>query len=610
MKARGLDALLVYVQASAYPWSNYRRKQYGLYSLAQAAVDAGFRVKVDNLSTNDHVVPRLCRLLHAHNCAFLGLYVDHDNVWFLRDCVGSIKAIVPDCEIVLGGPQVTADPERAMAMIPGALCAVIGEGEDTFVDLLERLTHSPASIVDCPGLLVRTESSLIVTAERPLIDPLDRLSIPNRRELEIEPDETAHEGILTSRGCPGVCSFCFQGGMSRGDGQKRIRFHSMERCLREVELITRQYNINYFTILDDNFVSNPERVRIFCREIKDRYQGKLGWFCEARANNLYDAQDLLPLMVESGLVRMQIGGESGCPEVLAAYRKGVTVEQVRWVAETAYRSGLRSLYINFILGGALETRDSYNQTSHFMVDLLRMAPGCVDVGFSYFTPYPGTLMYTYPERYGIQIIDSEGVTGFDDSHVFCRTDELSRFEILALGCDLTKTISQVRRELCRSLSFQAISEIFSAYHRWGLATEWYSMLSQDPVVAGYHGLLAKGHAKRLASVVEHIDRETPVRTVELRSSVNDSFLVQTPKRITLMLDPVDRMIVELSCGKLTFLDILGEVSRQMPNIDLDTLRSQLVDRFHFLDEHLIILWKERDAGLPADSEVSARGRMT
>ncbi len=77
-----------------------------------------------------------------------------------------------------------------------------------------------------------------------------------------------------------------------------------------------------------------------------------------------------------------------------------------------------------------------------------------------------------------------------------------------------------------------------------------------------------------------------------------------------MLDPVDRMIVELSCGKLTFLDILGEVSRQMPNIDLDTLRSQLVDRFHFLDEHLIILWKERDAGLPADSEVSARGRMT
>ena len=50
------DALLVYVEASPHPWFLSRRRQLGLYYVAQHATDAGFSVRVENLSSNDEVV--------------------------------------------------------------------------------------------------------------------------------------------------------------------------------------------------------------------------------------------------------------------------------------------------------------------------------------------------------------------------------------------------------------------------------------------------------------------------------------------------------------------------------------------------------------------------
>ena len=187
-QADHLDSLLVYIEAAALPWVFSRRPQLGLYYLAQYASDKGYRVRVDNLSSNDYLVRRLSRILNEHSCLFLGLYVDQDNLWTLRRILPSLKKLMPDLNIILGGPQFTADPELTLARIPEALCGVVGEGEKTFVELLSLPCLTTETLKNCRGLVINSQGSIFRTNSREPIEHLDDLSIPQRKQLSINPD--------------------------------------------------------------------------------------------------------------------------------------------------------------------------------------------------------------------------------------------------------------------------------------------------------------------------------------------------------------------------------------------------------------------------------------
>jgi radical SAM superfamily enzyme YgiQ (UPF0313 family) len=467
---------------------------------------------------------------------------------------------------------------------------VVGEGEETFVALLALPSFSLEHLRDCPGLVIRSDNGLVCTDPRPLIEPLDRLALPRRDDLNIDAGAPTPRGMITGRGCHGRCAFCYEG--RQVPAGKRLRLHSAERCLEEFDYLVSEHDREYICILDDSFVAHPKRLRAFCKGLIERYDGQKKWFCEARVDTLTRNADLLPLMIEAGLIRVQVGGESGDQNVLDAYRKGTTLDQMRAVVESAKEHGLLSLYANFIIGGAFETRETYERTRDFVLELLHLGPGLVGVGKSFYTPYPGTPMHEDPKAFGLQVLDQEGVTGMGDRHVFCRTSELSRFDILEMGYTFEKSVAETMIALGRELPFDVIERHFRALYDWNISTEWYDLLSEDPLTHSYFRSLVRMGAKTFAQAREQDFREMyPMRHVKLVASKEDNYLIRTRLGGRRELDALESRLIELSTGKLTLDDIVKIVADQTAGLDAAVIRQALVERFAMFDRELLVIWR-------------------
>ena len=500
-----------------------------------------------------------------------------------------LKNELPDLNIVVGGPQVTADPEPTLSRLPEVFCGVIGEGEETFLELLSLSSFGVEVLKGCQGLVVPIENGFLWTEPRAPIDPLDQLTMPKRKELTIEPGKLAPE-MITGRGCPGRCAFCYEGRPNRSG--KRLRVHSVERCLAEFDYLVQESGNKYISIADDTFVAHTSRLKEFCRGLISRYQGKIKWFCEARVDTLAKHPDMLPLMIEAGLIRIQVGGESGSQHILDVYRKGTTLEQMRAVVESAKANGLLSLFTNFIIGGAFETRDTYAQTRDFALELLSLAPGCIGIGSTLFTPYPATAMSANPAAFGIEIIDPEVVTGVGDHHAFCRTAALSRFEILALKDEFDGLVRDTTRKLSKELPPEVILHHFRGFYEWGVHSEWYERLSENQALSVYFKSVLSSGAKTFAQVAaEQFSGAYPCRTMDLVSSKGDSFLVRTPSGTIRELDALEGMLLELSASKLSFQDIVEIAAAKLPETHHPNLNKAIVDRYADFDKNYLVVWR-------------------
>src|SRR6266540_741828 len=121
------------------------------------------------------------------------------------------KAENPSCFIAAGGPHATHRYREILQSHPAIDAVVLGEGEETFLDLVRwRTTQDVPGGIVIPGLAIRDGGDIIRGPVRPLLPKLDSLPFPGRffddaigidvrRQLEF---------IITSRGCPASCVFC------------------------------------------------------------------------------------------------------------------------------------------------------------------------------------------------------------------------------------------------------------------------------------------------------------------------------------------------------------------------------------------------------------------
>jgi anaerobic magnesium-protoporphyrin IX monomethyl ester cyclase len=589
---KSLDAILIYIEAAALPCVFSRRPQLGLYYIAQNAVNAGYRVAVDNLSSNDHLIRRIHRILNENSCQLLGFYVDQDNLWTLRRIAPKLTSMFPDLNIVLGGPQMTADPEVTLERIPEALCGVIGEGEETFVDLLGLSHRNSQSLKACSGLAFRTDNGIYFTEHRNPVESLDRLPMPQRQQLTLNSGRISPI-MITGRGCSGRCAFCFEGG-HKGSG-KRLRLHSVERTLAEFDYLVQTSGDAYISIVDDTFVTSIKRLHQFCRALISLYQGRVKWFCESRVDILAHHPELMPLMIEAGLIRIQVGGESGSQQILNVYRKGTTLEEMYQVVENAKTNGLLSLFANFIIGGAFETRRTFDQTLAFALELLNLAPGCMSLGSSFYTPYPGTPMYENPQDFGIEVMDPEVVTGTGDHHPFCRTAALSRYDILALKAEFDSKVKAAMGELSLQLPPEQVKRHFQAFYDWKLSTEWHDILAENELWHLYYKSVLSSGAKTFSEIdLQQFQEALPMRIVDPVATKECNYLVRTPSGVIREVDALGSMVLDLSAGKLCFGDIMEILISRFPDLPHDSLRREVIDRYHSFDHDCLLVWRITD----------------
>ncbi|MGC8658923.1 MAG: radical SAM protein [Desulfomonilaceae bacterium] len=254
-----------------------------------------------------------------------------------------IKSKFREITVALGGPQIVGMPSGALESLPDVDVLVHGEGEIVFLDIMKSIENH-TSLANVPGLTCRQNGSIFRNENLPpLPDDLDTYPSPYLGGiLNLQGKDTAI--LLSSRGCKHNCLFCITPSVCNG----RIRYHSVERVVQEMEFLAQQ-GIKRFWFADPNFTENRNRTL----EILDRKKlhGIETPFWLQTRSDLVD-EELLQALKEAGADTIAFGLESGSPEVLKKTRKGISLDRVRQNIAYAQSIGLETeLFTIFGLPG-------------------------------------------------------------------------------------------------------------------------------------------------------------------------------------------------------------------------------------------------------------------
>ena len=155
--------------------------------------------------------------------------------------------------------------------------------------------------------------------------------------------------------------------------------------LDQIEYVMKEYGVEYIIFVDDTFTVNKERTTEICQGIIDR-QLKIDWYCFSRVNTINE--EMLKLMRRAGCFSILYGIESGNQDILNNFKKGTTLDQIRWAVQRSNELGFKTI-ASFILGAPGETKQTVEQTIDFAKEV-----NPTIASFNRLIPFPGTEVYT------------------------------------------------------------------------------------------------------------------------------------------------------------------------------------------------------------------------
>lgn len=299
---------------------------------------------------------------------------------------------------IIGGGCVSSEPELIMENIPADF-GVLGEGEITIVELLEKIEAKSASFEEVNGIIFRQGSRLVTTPARRPIDDLDSVPHPDYEGFDIQAyldrqtltDQDIHPfnnlrvvEIAASRSCPFKCTFCFH---PVGD---KYRKRSINSVISEIEYLVTRYQVNYILLNDELFAGDKKWLLEFCARVKKFH---VKWQAQLRVD-IVD-EELILLLKDSGCIYISYGLESASPAILKSMRKKITVEQIE---NALFLTKKHNILIqgNFIFGDQAETLETIVETLSWWFKHREYR-----INLSHLIPYPGTALYHYAIEQGL-----------------------------------------------------------------------------------------------------------------------------------------------------------------------------------------------------------------
>ncbi|QGQ46405.1 B12-binding domain-containing radical SAM protein [Metabacillus sediminilitoris] len=185
--------------------------------------------------------------LHTKKPEILGFSCYIWNIEETIKVIKMLKKINPSLLIVLGGPEVTYDTREWMEKIPEVDFIIIGEGEQSFKQLLDEI-HGDRNFAEVSGIAYRENDSVQIKPQRNKVD-LKELPSPFHFKEDLPHLSKRVTYIETSRGCPFSCQFCLSSievGVRYFDREKvkeDIRF-LMDNGAKTIKFVDRTFNIS------------------------------------------------------------------------------------------------------------------------------------------------------------------------------------------------------------------------------------------------------------------------------------------------------------------------------------------------------------------------------
>ncbi|PLX98544.1 MAG: hypothetical protein C0624_14385 [Desulfuromonas sp.] len=360
---------------------------FGLATIAAVLEQAGVSVAIYDAMAEGHTLELAADHICKSSAKYIGLSFMTPMYSVVRSLTEKVKTNTPEKTLIFGGAHPTILPEQTLENFPWVDYLVLGEGDITFVELIDNLSHH-RPLKNIQGIALRNDQGIVLNPPRnPVID-LDTIPMPAWHLLPMQkyrPTTSRFRRlpshcILTSRGCPMNCAFCSQ---TIG---RELRLKSSERVLKEIETLIEEYGARELIFYDSCFTLNRKHVTDICEKLISRgLNQKISWSCETRVDTI--DSDLLNLLKRAGCWSVHFGVESGSQRLINMVNKKISKQQIRQAFKWAHDAGLHTAAF-FMLGLPTETREESRETIAFAKELMP--------GFAQFTitvPFPGTPLY-------------------------------------------------------------------------------------------------------------------------------------------------------------------------------------------------------------------------
>jgi anaerobic magnesium-protoporphyrin IX monomethyl ester cyclase len=265
----------------------------------------------------------------------------------------------------------------------GADYCLLGEGEETLLELLNRLSAGK----EADQIIGLVSSKTIQPSRRPDISDLDKLPFPawdlvnvrKYKKIWLEHHGCFSMNMVTTRGCPYHCNWC-----AKPIWGQRYNSRSPENVVAEMKWLKETFAPDHIWFADDILGLKPNWIEKFANLLHEE-DAIIPFKCLQRAD-LVNAKTAIWL-AKAGCKTVWLGAESGSQMILDAMEKGNKVEDIYRAAKLLRENGIEvGFFLQFGYPG--EAWGDVQKT-------LKMVRECMpdDIGISVSYPLPGTKFY-------------------------------------------------------------------------------------------------------------------------------------------------------------------------------------------------------------------------
>ena len=360
-------------------------------------LDITVKVPLERLSVNGLSAIEIAERIPP-STEVIGISAMFSNNWlFDRYLIDFLGERFPDAIVIAGGESITAMAEIAIRQTRRLAVCVLGEGEETIVELLANLVNKK-DLADVNGIAYRCQETgqAVFTTRRTRLKNVDEIPLPaweyfpvdNYQKYEVKWGITKQKSLplLATRGCPYSCTFCSSPQMWGTRYYMREPMH----IIKEMEYLMATYGITNFDFYDLTAILKKSWIIEFTNEIIQR-KLDITWELPVGTRSEVIDDQVAHNLYLSGCRQVTYAPETGSNKMLKLIKKKVKISNMLQSMRYSYKEKM-FINLNMIIGLPDETHADLWHTIWF---LLRTSwIGVHGIAMAIFQPYPGSALFS------------------------------------------------------------------------------------------------------------------------------------------------------------------------------------------------------------------------
>ena len=326
----------------------------------------------------DHIILKEYTINQQKDDIMRDIYLEHPdvvcvscyiwNISFVKELMADLTKILPDADFWAGGPEVSYDAEKFLAENPEFTGVMVGEGEETFLELSGHyIEQSPADLKDITGVCYRDGEKIVHNGWRQIMD-LSSIPFVYKDLADFKNRIIYYE---SSRGCPFSCSYC----LSSID--KKLRFRDTEMVKKELQFFI-DNKVPQVKFVDRTFNCKHDHAMAIWKYINEHDNGVTNFHFEISADLLREEELQEMSTMRPGLIQLEIGVQSTNPDTIKAIHRTMDFEKLKGIVNRIHSFGNIHQHLDLIAGLPYEDYDSFRKSFN---DVYALKPQQLQLGF-------------------------------------------------------------------------------------------------------------------------------------------------------------------------------------------------------------------------------------